>query len=111
MTLEIIRGDDSTFQATFTNNDGVAIDLTEGTVFFTVKEDLDDPDSQAIISKEYTSSSAPTTGIMNIVLDNTDTDVEVGRYYFDIQFKKSGNIFSTERGRFIVNQDITLRVS
>jgi len=35
--IEVIRGDSATFDITFTDDDSVAIDLTDGTVFFTVK--------------------------------------------------------------------------
>lgn len=112
MTLEIIRGDDEQFELTFTDIDGNPIDLTDGTVFFTVKESLSDDDDSALITQEITTFAAPETGVARLVLDSDQTDIPEGRYFYDVQFKDSlGTISSTIRDKFYVKKDITLRTN
>jgi hypothetical protein len=110
MSMEVIRRDDAEFEITFTDKDGTAINLTGGTVFFTVKKKLTDTDADAVISKEVSSFNAPTTGIMTLSLTDTETNITPRAYYYDVQFKdSSGTISSSERGRFYVTQDVTIR--
>lgn len=112
MTIEIIRGDDEQFELTFTDIDGDPIDLTDGTVFFTVKKSLSDDDDEALITKEITEFAAPTTGVARLVLSKTQTDIPEGRYFYDVQFKDSANmISSTIRDKFYVKKDVTLRIT
>lgn len=108
--MEIIRGDDSDFELTFTDVDGNPIDLTGGTVFLTVKRSLSDPDEDALLQKEFIDFDDPTGGITVIHLENSETDLPRGDYYFDIQLKDaSSKIESTYVGKFIVKRDVTLR--
>jgi len=110
--LEIYRRDDETYTLTFTNSNGTAYDLTDCTVFMTVKRSQEDSDDEAVISKTVTSHTDPTSGITTIALTPTDTDIEEGRYYFDIQLKTSaGEIKTVTKGLFKVTQDITVRTS
>lgn len=110
--IEVIRGDDVTLTLTFTDNDGNAIDLTSGTVFFTVKKKASDTDENALIKKNISIFSAPTTGIMNLSLTDEDTDLASGVYYYDVQFIDSaGSVSSVQRDRFTVIKDITIRIS
>jgi hypothetical protein len=112
MKLEIIRGDDEQFELTFTDIDGDPIDLTDGTVFFTVKENLDDSDDDAVITQEVTSFDAPETGVATLVLTDEQTDIEAGQYFYDIQFIDENSLISSaSRGKLYVYQDVTLRTN
>jgi len=108
--MRVIRGDDSDFELTFTDVDGVAIDLTNSTVFFTVKADKDDLDNEALIAKEIILFEEPETGIAVLQLTSTDTDIPAHDYYYDVQLKDSNDkISSTYSGKFVVVKDITIR--
>ena len=111
--MRLIRGDDKTYTVTFLDSDGVAIDITGYTVFFTVKANLTDSDDNAIIKKDITSHSDPTNGQTELSFAASDTDgVEEGTYYFDLQLKDTGGLIkSTKRQYFYIDQDITLRTS
>jgi len=114
--IKAIRGDSETIQATFKDSDGVAINLTGYTVFFTVKKEcdidvVDTTDTKAIIKKTITSHSDPTHGITQIPLTTTDTNQNPGIYYWDLQLVKNGVVSSTQRGEFELTTDITRRVS
>jgi hypothetical protein len=109
--LTIIRGDDVTIPVTFTDSDGDPINLTGCTVFFTVKNEKSDDDDDAVISKSVTSHTTPASGITQVVLTHTDTDIDPGSYYWDLQIKDSaGKIQSTQVAQFEVIQDITTRI-
>lgn len=112
-TITVIRGDDVALNVAFKDNDGVAIDITGYTVFFTVKDNLNiDNDAEALISKTITNHTAPLTGQTTINLSNTETNLAEGVYSYDFQTKDgSGKISSTERGVFVVNLDVTRRTA
>ncbi len=112
LEMEIIKRDDVAFQLTFTDSDGNAIDLTGATIFFTVKKNKTDDDVDAVISKQIDSFDNPITGVAQLDLTNSDTNILVGSYWFDIQLKDSNSkISSSAAGRFIVAQDVTIRTS
>lgn len=113
--FEIIQGDDHAIQVTFKDEDGVAINITGYTVYFTVKKkpDADEDDSTAVLKKEVTSHTDPTNGITNIEIAKADTeDVEPRRYFYDLQLKDgSGKISSSKYGVLEIIPDITNRTS
>lgn len=109
----VIRGDDHTINLTITDSDG-AVDLTGYTVFFTVNDSKEPAsDASAVIQKDVTSHSSPTTGQTAIQLDPADTaSVTPGTYWYDIQLKDgSGNITSFPKDRFTLVSDITRRTA
>lgn len=109
--IEVIRGDDVTLTLTFTDKNGVIIDLTNSTVFFTVKRKVSDTDANALISKTITSFAAPTTGVCTVSLTDTDTNLSSGVYYYDVQLvDATGLVSSIEKDKFVVIKDITTRI-
>lgn len=112
--IEMIRGDTRTITATFVDSDGVAIDLTGGTVFFTVNASSEPTDdTSAIVEKDVTSFSDPTSGVATITLDSADTNSATpGTYWYDCQFVSSGGVVtSLDKAKFIIKGDITRRVA
>jgi hypothetical protein len=89
-TLEIRRKTTNTYTLTFTN-DGEIQDITGWTVFFTVKKNTNQTDSQALISKTITTHTSPTTGVTTISLSPTDTDISAGNYLYDITYIDDSN--------------------
>jgi hypothetical protein len=108
--LEIYQGDDVSLKITVTE-DGVSVDITDWTVYFTVKKHYEDPDSSAIFSKDITSHEDPIHGITYISLTSTETNTTpLGNYYYDIQIKDSASKIQTlTAGRFRVNPQVTRR--
>lgn len=111
--LEFYRGDDWKLDVTLKDEDGLAIDLTGATVFFTVKENESDADTSAVITEDVTSHTDPTNGETSIEVSDTETDdVDPGTYYYDIQVKTAaGNIQTVVKGTLTVLTDITRRTS
>ena len=84
--LEFTKKTTKIYELIFKKN-GAYVDITDWSIYFTVKSNMNDPDASAIISKTITSHSAPTDGTTLITLEPTDTDQDAGNYYFDIGFK------------------------
>lgn len=104
----LIRGDSTSIDITFSG-----VDLTGSTVFFTAKPALTDDagDTTAVITVEVVSHTDATAGKTSIPLTATDTDVEPGTYYYDIQIKNGTNITSIPARKLIVYADVTRRTS
>jgi hypothetical protein len=109
----VIRGDTRQINLTFLQSDGsTPIDLTGGTVYFTVNTESD-PSSDAAVAFQKTATDAtPFTsaedGQHTFTLTHDDTDITPATYWYDAQFVDSvGNYLSSYRGKFIVQSDIT----
>lgn len=108
--FQIIRGDDVSLDITFTDQNGDPVDLTDTTVFFTVKRKLSETDEEAIITKEITSHTNPTNGETNVSLSKEDTDQKLGDYFWDLQLiDEDGKITSSKFGQLQIVPDVTLR--
>lgn len=109
--LSVYRGDDFSKRLIFTNN-GVAIDITDWTIFFTVKKNEGDADDDAVIKKDITVHTDPTGGISSLVLTDAETTVTPGKYWYDIQVKTdTGAIRTVTKDKFEVHTDITRRTA
>ena len=110
--LQIKRGDTWSRTIYFEDEDGARIDITGWTIFLTVKENANDLDSAAKISKTITVLSNPTNGEAEIELTSTDTAQTIENYLFDIQVKTDdGEIYTVLEGVLTITQDITTRTS
>ena len=110
--IQVVSATDQSFTTTFKDEDGVVIDITGSTVFFTVKARLQDIDDEALITKDVTSHSDPTNGITIITLTDTQTDIAPGNYFYDIKIKDSGGLISqTNSADFKILDRATIRSS
>ncbi len=110
--LAIKRGDTTAFSILFTDSDGAAIDLTGYTVWFTVRKTKPltsvTDDTAADIAKELTGQVTFPTGEVVVSLTASDTTIDYGKYFFDIQYKTpGGGIYSSSVGTCLVSSDIT----
>jgi hypothetical protein len=106
------RGDNVTLQLTFKDGNGVAINITGYTVFFTLKRNKYDTDAQASLTKTITTHTNPSQGITTLSLTNTDTASLNGSYYYDISYKTGAGVHKlVDNGVFTFKEDITQRTS
>ncbi len=106
----VIRGDTRQVNLTFLESDGsTPIDLTGGTVYFTVNSSSDPSDDTGdAFQKTATSFTSPTTGQHTFTLTHANTNITPGTYWYDAQFVDSvGSYLSAYRGKFIIQSDIT----
>lgn len=102
------QGDDATYTITFTDNNDNAFNITNWTVWLTIKDNLSDDDVDALIQKEVTSHSDPTNGETQITLTSTDLDGLRGYKYYDIQVKDdSDEIRTVLFGEIPLSEDVT----
>lgn len=112
-TLTVTRGDNATYTLTITDSGG-AVDITGYTIYFTVKRKTDarKDDNEALISKNVTSHTNAVGGITDVVLLNTDTEIDVGSHKFDFQMKSATDAITTLlTGTFRVVDDVTKRTN
>ena len=111
MIIKRVKGDTFNLDIQILNDAGEAIDLTGATVFFTVKRNLQDTDSLALISKTITSHSNPTNGETSITFTSTDVEY-IGEFYDDVKIKDVSNkITSVFKDKFILVEHVTIRTS
>lgn len=116
-TLEVYRGDDKNYLLHFVDGAGADINITDWTVFFTVKphpiSSYDADDTGALISKTITVHTVPLEGKTTISLSKTEfASLPISAHLYDIQVKRAdGTIKTIVVGTFNVLRDITRRTS
>jgi len=112
--LQTYRGDSKDIDLTFTTKTGSPVNITDFTIFFTVKDATnlsDTTDDGAVITKDVTVHTAPEAGQTRISLGTADTNITPNSYIYDIQVLNSGSskVSTPVKGQFIVMQDVTKR--
>jgi len=114
--LAITRGDDRIFDLHVATASGTAADLDGVSLWFTVKEDVYDPDSHAVFQKTIGSGINVIDepgGYVEIVIDRTDTVNLRARYLgvplvWDVQLKDAiGEVQTVDSGTLTIDPDIT----
>jgi len=93
----------------FKDTDGQYIDITGYKIWYTVREkpatSIIKNDADAIIHKEIDGDA---TGIVTFSLSSDDTDIPVGTYYYDFQYKKPDGVIKTLGiGEFVILAEAT----
>ena len=87
------RGDTENIKIVVSRN-GTPIDITGASIVFMMKKSITDLDPQAVITKSAELTN-PNAGEAVIILSSTDTAIEAGRYYYDIQLTDIAENVST----------------
>lgn len=110
--ITIPQGNDRAYEITVKNADGTDTNITGWTILFTVKNDLCEPDVDALIAATATISSPTTSPQAYINLSASNTDIALGLYKYDLKFKDgSGKVQNTDVGVFEVTNRVTIRSS
>ncbi len=107
---DFYRGDTLRYKLTFKNADTKEpIDLTGASVWFTLKENVNDPDSEAAIQVHTENHLDPTNGKTEIVVPASETNnLEIKTYFYDFQLVDAqGNVSTVMSGKVKVLPDIT----
>jgi hypothetical protein len=102
--LELVKKDSKTYQFRIALN-RVPVDISGWQLYFTVKADVNDADSAAIISKDVTfpSNAESANGVGYLSLTSSDTNVPVSEYVYDLKFLDIINMRETfARGKFTI---------
>ena len=89
---------------------GAKEDITDWTLYFTVKLNMLDTDANAKISKDITVHEDAINGKTIIELSTSDTDLDAGIYYYDIKYKDDeDNVGILISGRITMVEPVTQR--
>ena len=81
----ITKGDSDYISISVINADtNQPVNITDSTIYFTVKKSSADLDESAVIQKVITEHVNATGGLSKIELSSDDTDLDIGRYIYDI---------------------------
>jgi len=108
--FNVKRGDTLVFRETFTYTDtGLPVNISNWTIWFTLKKNEDDADASAIVKKQFTTFTQPTLGITTLrAAEASETYGLLGKYFFDIQYKdESGIVRTPDYGVINFTRDIT----
>ena len=113
MDIEIFRNRSYPITYKHTDSAGDPVSLVGATVYFTVKVeswDTNMTDSDALIKKTITTHSNPTQGITTFTIDDADTNIDAGKYNYDLVVEYAGKSEPPSLyGRFIVTGTPTNR--
>jgi len=86
LNLEVPKNKTETWTLTF-SEDNAAIDISDYTIYFMVKQYKSDLDSAAKLSKTITVHSDPINGESELYLSKADTNsLDVGVYHYSIEY-------------------------
>ena len=106
----IPKGNTRSYKLTLARN-GLPVDITGWSIFFTMKVAYDDGDDKAIVKKKVTVHSDPTNGISILTLIPTDTETAaIRKYYYDFKALTNNNEeFTLQKGTINVDYSVTRR--
>lgn len=106
------RGDSLPLNFEFTDTEGVAVNITGWTIFFTLKKNKGDIDNAAILTRTITPANLtdPINGQTVFTMSAAETDALLGTYYWDAQLKTAdGLIYTIISGTITFLEDVTRR--
>lgn len=107
--ITIDQGKTKILNLSFTDENGVAYNLTGATVYLTVKKKYTQTDAQANLQKTITVHTDAVNGITQIEFIPADTaTIPIGNYFYDVQIVDSNNKkFVVFDGVFFVKDTVT----
>lgn len=112
--LTAYRGDNVLLNLLFTDENGDVVDITDWTIYFTLKKDIDEGDDSAAVQKDITVHVDAVNGSTQIALLPADTGSLSGVYFYDIQYKDDSVppvIKTILSGKYTWVEDVTRRTS
>jgi len=116
-TIYVKRGDSLKREISIKDG-GEPVDITNWTIYFTVKKNKTDSDDDAVIKKDITTHTDPVNGKSYLLVLPSEMDNLVGTYYYDVQVKRPmtepisyDDIETPLEGSIIFSVDITRRIA
>ena len=103
VNLEIVRRDTKNYTIRLTQN-GVAVNISGWSIYFSVKSDFNDLDASAVLSKNVLipTNSESAAGIAYLPLTSSETALSVGEYFYDIKLISTGNRVTFMSGKLSI---------
>jgi hypothetical protein len=110
--LNAYRGDTLVINGAVTDSAGAVQNIAGWTIFFTLKLRKDQGDTDTGVIEKSGVIVSEAGGTFTVTLTASDTDNLIGSYYYDIQYKDTGNIIGTiSEGVITFTEDVTRRIA
>lgn len=108
--LELIQGDTKSWKIQIRQNN-IPVNISGWLIFFTAKTDytVSDDDASIAVTLTVPSNLDAQNGIVYLVLSSTDTNIDVGNYFYDIKYQDTERI-TIVRGMLNIIPTITQRI-
>ena len=109
LNLQLVRKDSKTYEFRLVRNE-VPENISGWFVYLTVKNDWNDLDSAAIITKtvQFPTNAESASGVGYLSLSIAETTVPIGEYYYDFKFVDGTYRETFLRGKMVVVPSIRL---
>ena len=110
--LVVMRGDTQIMKIRVKKTDGSYLDINGSSITMTVKEDIDDEDTEAKFQKTIGTGITileGTNGYFEVEVVPSDTeDLDYGTYFYDIQIECADSAkYTVMQGKYLLRADIT----
>ena len=104
--IKIVRGEDVTLSGTVTDAAGAVVNISAGSILFTVKNKLSDADSAKVFQKS--GSGLTSGGLFTIAIASTDTiSLSTDSRFYDAELTLAGAKSTISRGKLIISPEVT----
>lgn len=110
--LNVFKENNRVLDIYFKDASGTAVNITDYTIRFTVKQRFDNSttDASALILKNVTAHTDAAAGHTRVELSKTDTNISPGTYVYDWKYiDASGNEVTVVQDEFVVHKVVTNR--
>lgn len=114
--LTIKRGNSKIYDIAFVDSAGAAINITNYIIYFMVKRNKTDDDSEALIKKIVTSHVDAAGGLTKVEVSHEDTMITAGNYYYEFKYRTPGDISTAsvetiQLGTYTITQNVVNDIS
>lgn len=105
--INIYKGDSTELEVTVTDSSGAAFDLSNYTCTLSVKKELSDAENKFNVEDGSIDKTDAATGVIRIPISKDNTNITPGMYYYDVEIKYLGNVYTVLRDAINVVQDVS----
>lgn len=103
----IYKGDSTELEVSVTDSEGAAFDLSNYEVTMSVKKSKYDTDYIFQVGDAVIDKTESSLGLLKIPISKNNTNVTPGTYYYDVEIKYLGNVYTVIFDSMEVRMDIT----
>lgn len=105
--IVIYRGDSTELEVSVTDSDGAAFDMTNYICTLSCKKELSDTTNTFQVADAAIDKTEAAAGKIRIPISKDNTNITPGHYFYDVEIKYLGNVYTVLRDSLNVLKDVT----